>query len=94
MPAATAGWEAGRLGGFPSTRYHPARDLSLAGPSISGNLLRDSDGLAGAVLYGARPSLVDVVDPRDTRPRLIDGLRMLRAKCDQNPRKMHGSIPL
>lgn len=36
----------------------------------------------------------DVIDPRDTRPRLIDGLRMLRTKRDTNPKKKHGNIPL
>ncbi|HEX9892286.1 MAG TPA: acyl-CoA carboxylase subunit beta [Gemmatimonadales bacterium] len=36
----------------------------------------------------------DVIDPRDTRPRLIDGLRMLRTKRDRNPPKKHGNIPL
>jgi len=42
----------------------------------------------------ARGFLDDVIDPRDTRPRLIDGLRMLRTKRDTNPRKKHGNIPL
>jgi propionyl-CoA carboxylase beta chain len=36
----------------------------------------------------------DVIDPRDTRPRLIDGLRMLRSKRDRNPARKHGNIPL
>ncbi|HET9514540.1 MAG TPA: acyl-CoA carboxylase subunit beta [Gemmatimonadales bacterium] len=36
----------------------------------------------------------DVIDPRDTRPRLIDGLRLLRTKRDRNPPKKHGNIPL
>ena len=42
----------------------------------------------------ARGFLDDVIDPRDTRPRLIEGLRMLRTKRDANPRKKHGNIPL
>jgi propionyl-CoA carboxylase beta chain len=36
----------------------------------------------------------DVIDPRDTRPRLIDALRTLAAKRDRNPPKKHGNIPL
>jgi propionyl-CoA carboxylase beta chain len=36
----------------------------------------------------------DVIDPRDTRPRLIDALRMLATKRDRNPPKKHGNIPL
>jgi propionyl-CoA carboxylase beta chain len=42
----------------------------------------------------ARGFIDDVIDPRDTRPRLIDGLRMLRTKRGTNPRKKHGNIPL
>jgi propionyl-CoA carboxylase beta chain len=36
----------------------------------------------------------DVIDPRDTRPRLIDALRILATKRDRNPPKKHGNIPL
>jgi acetyl-CoA carboxylase carboxyltransferase component len=36
----------------------------------------------------------DVIDPRDTRPRLIDALRVLETKRDKNPPKKHGNIPL
>ncbi|HEU5219474.1 MAG TPA: acyl-CoA carboxylase subunit beta, partial [Gemmatimonadales bacterium] len=42
----------------------------------------------------ARGFIDDVIDPRDTRPRLIDGLRMLGTKRDSNPKKKHGNIPL
>jgi acetyl-CoA carboxylase carboxyltransferase component len=36
----------------------------------------------------------DVIDPRDTRPRLIKALAMLRDKSVSNPPKKHGNIPL
>ena len=36
----------------------------------------------------------DVIEPRDTRPRLIQALRMLENKVDTMPRKKHGNIPL
>src|SRR5687767_6050718 len=36
----------------------------------------------------------DIIDPRETRPRLIDALETLRSKRDQNPPKKHGNIPL
>lgn len=42
----------------------------------------------------ARGYVDDVIDPRDTRPRIIDGLRMLRTKRDRNPPKKHGNLPL
>ena len=36
----------------------------------------------------------DVIDPRDTRPKLIRALEMLQNKRDTNPPKKHGNIPL
>lgn len=36
----------------------------------------------------------DVIEPKQTRPYLIDALSMLRTKRDQNPPKKHGNIPL
>ena len=41
-----------------------------------------------------RGYLDDVIDPRDTRPRLIDALDTLQGKRDRNPPKKHGNIPL
>ena len=35
-----------------------------------------------------------VIQPEDTRPRLIGALEMLRNKRDRNPPKKHGNIPL
>jgi propionyl-CoA carboxylase beta chain len=35
-----------------------------------------------------------VIEPRETRPRLIRALRMLENKVDSMPRKKHGNIPL
>ena len=42
----------------------------------------------------ARGYVDDVIDPRDTRPRLINALDMLSRKRDTNPPKKHGNIPL
>jgi acetyl-CoA carboxylase carboxyltransferase component len=36
----------------------------------------------------------DVVEPSETRPRLINALNMLQNKRDENPPKKHGNIPL
>ncbi len=36
----------------------------------------------------------DVIDPADTRIRLIDGLEMLASKRTETPRRKHGNIPL
>ena len=35
-----------------------------------------------------------VIQPRDTRPKLIAALKMLETKRDSNPPKKHGNIPL
>jgi propionyl-CoA carboxylase beta chain len=39
-------------------------------------------------------SIDDVIDPRETRMRIIRALEMLRNKTDTNPAKKHGNIPL
>jgi propionyl-CoA carboxylase beta chain len=38
--------------------------------------------------------LDDVIEPHETRPRLIRALKMLETKVDTMPRKKHGNIPL
>lgn len=42
----------------------------------------------------ARGYVDDVIDPRRTRPALIQALELLRSKRDTNPAKKHGNIPL
>ncbi len=43
----------------------------------------------------ARRGYIDaVIIPAETRPRLINALRMLENKVDSNPKKKHGNIPL
>ena len=42
----------------------------------------------------ARGLLDDVIDPTETRPRIISALEMLENKREQLPPKKHGSIPL
>jgi propionyl-CoA carboxylase beta chain len=53
-----------------------------------------TDTFANPYLAASRGFLDDVIDPRDTRPRLIDALRTLATKRDKNPSKKHGNIPL
>jgi propionyl-CoA carboxylase beta chain len=45
-------------------------------------------------IAAGRGYLDDIIDPRETRPRLISALEMLRSKRDKNPPKKHGNIPL
>ncbi len=49
---------------------------------------------ANPYIAAARGYVDDVIDPRETRPRLISALDMLRNKRDENPLKKHGNIPL
>jgi propionyl-CoA carboxylase beta chain len=42
----------------------------------------------------ARGYIDEVIDPADTRERLITGLKLLENKVDTNPKRKHGNIPL
>jgi len=49
---------------------------------------------ANPYVAAGRGFIDDVIEPRDTRPRLINALEMLSNKRDSNPPKKHGNIPL
>ncbi len=49
---------------------------------------------ANPYIAASRGYIDDVIDPRETRPRLINALDMLAEKRDANPPKKHGNIPL
>jgi acetyl-CoA carboxylase carboxyltransferase component len=49
---------------------------------------------ANPYVAAARGYVDDVIEPRETRPRLIEALQMLQNKRDTNPPKKHGNIPL
>jgi acetyl-CoA carboxylase carboxyltransferase component len=49
---------------------------------------------ANPYVAAARGFLDAVVEPHETRPRLINALEMLQNKRDVNPAKKHGNIPL
>ena len=42
----------------------------------------------------ARGYVDDVIDPAETRQRIVAGLRMLRTKREELPRRKHGNVPL
>jgi propionyl-CoA carboxylase beta chain len=52
------------------------------------------DKFAHPYIAAGRGYLDDIIDPRDTRPRLIEALSTLQGKRDKNPAKKHGNIPL
>ncbi|MGF1504200.1 MAG: carboxyl transferase domain-containing protein, partial [Anaerolineae bacterium] len=49
---------------------------------------------ANPYVAAQRGYIDDVIEPRETRPRLINALEVFRNKRDTNPPKKHGNIPL
>ena len=49
---------------------------------------------ANPYLAASRGYIDAVIEPSETRPRLIRALQVLDTKVDQNPKKKHGNIPL
>jgi propionyl-CoA carboxylase beta chain len=52
------------------------------------------DKFASPYMAASRGYIDDVIDPRDTRPKLIKALEMLQNKVDTLPDKKHSNIPL
>ncbi|MBE7519397.1 MAG: acyl-CoA carboxylase subunit beta [Thermoflexaceae bacterium] len=49
---------------------------------------------ANPYIPAGRGFLDDVIDPRETRAKIVAALEMLQNKADRNPPKKHGNIPL
>jgi propionyl-CoA carboxylase beta chain len=49
---------------------------------------------ANPYVAAARGYVDAIIEPHETRPRLINALEMLQNKRDANPAKKHGNIPL
>lgn len=52
------------------------------------------DKFANPYVAAARGMVDDVIDPRETRIKIIQALEMLRNKKESRPYKKHGNIPL
>ena len=50
--------------------------------------------LANPYVAAERGYIDDVIEPRETRARLINGLEVFQNKRDSNPPKKHGNVPL
>ena len=83
----------------------PTAEIAVMGPKGAVEILYKSEAteerieeyrtkFAHPYQAAARGYVDDVIDPRDTRPRLIDALSTLITKRDRNPPKKHGNIPL
>ena len=53
-----------------------------------------SDRFANPFVAAERGYIDDVIEPHETRTKVIRALRMLANKTDTMPRKKHGNIPL
>ena len=49
---------------------------------------------ANPYIAAERGYIDDVIEPRETRPRLIAALELLQTKRQTNPKRKHGNIPL
>ena len=49
---------------------------------------------ANPFVAAERGYIDEVIEPRDTRGRLVAALELVRTKRDANPPKKHGNIPL
>jgi len=71
------------------------RELEETGGEIRQEKIAEfNDRFASPFVAAERGYIDDVIEPRETRNRLILALRMLETKVDTMPRKKHGNIPL
>jgi propionyl-CoA carboxylase beta chain len=73
------------------------RELDAAADAIAARadkITEFREKFANPYIAAARGFIDEVIRPRDTRRRLIAGLKNLENKRDKNPAKKHGNIPL
>ena len=73
------------------------RELQLAADPVKrrDELVSEyTEKYANPYLAAERGYVDDVIDPVDTRRRVVAGFRMLRTKREQLPKRKHGNVPL
>jgi propionyl-CoA carboxylase beta chain len=71
------------------------RELGAGGPEVrAAKVAEFNERFASPFVAAEHGFIDDVIERRETRPRLIRALRMLETKVDTMPRKKHGNIPL
>jgi propionyl-CoA carboxylase beta chain len=71
------------------------RELSNGNGELRAKKIAEfNDRFASPFIAAERGFIDDVIEPHETRARLIRCLRMLENKVDTMPRKKHGNIPL
>lgn len=84
----------------------PTAEIAVMGPAGAANIIfrKDADVETKTKKYveefstpykAAERGFVDrVIEPRETRPNIINALRMLKTKRESRPPRKHGNIPL
>jgi propionyl-CoA carboxylase beta chain len=71
------------------------RELASGTPELRAQKITEfNERFASPFVAAEHGYIDDVIEPRETRTRLIRSLRMLETKVDTMPRKKHGNIPL
>src|SRR4051794_27089544 len=71
------------------------REMTGAGPEARAQKIAEfNERFASPFIAAEHGYIDDVIEPRETRTRLIRSLRMLETKVDTTPRRKHGNIPL
>jgi propionyl-CoA carboxylase beta subunit len=71
------------------------RELAGGDPEVrTAKTAEFRERFANPFVAAERGYLDDVIEPRETRPKVIRALRMLENKIDSSPKKKHGCMPL
>jgi propionyl-CoA carboxylase beta chain len=62
--------------------------------SREGRIAEYNERFANPFAAAERGFIDDVIEPRETRPKVIRALRLLETKVDTMPKRKHGNIPL
>jgi propionyl-CoA carboxylase beta chain len=73
---------------------HARADLNFAWPSAEIAVAGAGGPLSTEFAAAQRGCIDDIIEPRDTRPRLISALEACASKREGRPPKKHGNIPL
>ena len=70
------------------------RELQADANGRTGKIDEYRERFASPFVAAERGFIDDVIEPHETRPKIIKALRLLATKVDTMPRKKHGNIPL
>ena len=80
---------------FRSILYKREMDAATSPAKLKDEKTREyREKFATPYAAAERGYIDEVIEPRDTRRRLIQALEVLHTKRDSNPPRKHGNIPL